>query len=61
MLDTVESDQAIEYKMDIEYELATPIHHKTFGLGIVKDIVDVQKITVLFHDGEKTLVQNLQR
>ncbi len=61
LLDGVDSDAAIEYKMDKEYELETAIHHKIFGLGVVKSIIDSRKIEVLFHDGEKILVQNLQR
>lgn len=59
LLDQTESDAAIEYKMDIDYEIATAIHHKTFGLGVVKNIIDSRKIEVLFHDGGKILVQNL--
>jgi len=61
MLDGVESGAAIEYQMEKEYEPETAIHHEIFGLGIVKNIIDSRKIEVLFHDGEKILVQNLQR
>lgn len=60
LLDDIDSKIAIEYKMDKEYELETAIHHKNFGLGVVKNIIDSRKIEVLFHDGEKILVQNLQ-
>ena len=58
MLDDTASDSAIDYKMDINYELATAINHKTFGLGVVKSIIDSRKIEVLFHDGQRILVQN---
>lgn len=61
MLDDVEANSAIEYEMAGIYELETAIHHKTFGLGVVKNIIDDQKIEVLFHDGQKILVQNFQR
>ncbi|MFZ5518861.1 MAG: hypothetical protein ACOY90_19680 [Candidatus Zhuqueibacterota bacterium] len=60
LLDSTASEQAISYSMDKVYEVATAIHHKTFGLGVVKNIIDVQKIEVLFHDGAKILVQNYQ-
>ncbi len=60
LLDNTDSDAAIEYKMDKDYELATAIHHKNFGLGVVKNIIDSRKIEVLFHDGAKILVQNMQ-
>ena len=59
LLEGFDSDDAIEYKMDKDYELETAIHHETFGLGVVKNIIDSRKIGVLFHDGEKILVQNL--
>ena len=59
LLEGFESGDAIEYKMEKDYELETAIHHETFGLGVVKNIIDSRKIGVLFHDGEKVLVQNL--
>lgn len=61
MLDDISSENAIEYEMDRVYELETAIYHRTFGLGVVKNIIDNQKIEVLFHDGQKILVQNFQR
>jgi hypothetical protein len=61
LLEGLNSNDTIEYKMDKEYELETAIHHETFGIGVVKNIIDSRKIGVLFHDGEKILVQNLQR
>ncbi len=61
ILEDLDSATAIEYKMEKEYELANTIHHEIFGFGVVKNIIDSRKIGVLFHDGEKILVQNLQR
>lgn len=61
ILEDLDSNAAIEYKMEKEYELETAIHHEIFGLGVVKNVIDSRKIEVLFHDGEKILVQNLQR
>jgi len=58
LLDTVEAEKAIEYKMDESYDVETAIHHKTFGLGIVKNVINSRKMAVLFHDGEKILIQN---
>lgn len=59
ILELSDSDSAIEYKMDENYEVETAILHKNFGLGVVKNIIDSRKIEVLFTDGEKVLVQNL--
>lgn len=61
LLDDSDSASAIEYTMERTYELENTIHHKIFGLGVVKNIIDEQKIAVLFHDGQKILVQNLNR
>ena len=59
LLDDTSSDSAVDYKMDINYEVATAINHKIFGVGVVKNILDNRKIEVLFHDGAKLLVQNM--
>ena len=59
LLEGLDSNDAIEYKMDKDYELENAIHHEIFGIGVVKNIIDSRKIGVLFHDGEKILVQNL--
>jgi len=61
LLEDIDANLAIEYQMDKVYEMSNTIHHKTFGLGVVKNIIDNQKIEVLFHDGQKLLVQNLHR
>ncbi len=61
ILEDLDAAAAVEYKMEKEYELQTTIHHEIFGFGVVKNIIDSRKIGVLFHDGEKILVQNLQR
>ncbi len=58
LLDSTEIEAAVEYKMQDSYEIETAINHKTFGLGVVKNIIDSRKIEVLFHDGQKILVQN---
>jgi hypothetical protein len=61
LLDDTQSESAIDYVMETNYEVATAINHSTFGLGVVKNIIDSRKIEVLFHDGAKILVQNLIR
>lgn len=61
ILEDLDSNIAVEYSMDKTYQPETPIHHETFGFGVVKNIIDSRKIEVLFHDGEKILVQNLHR
>lgn len=61
ILEDLDSTHAIEYSMEKAYQPETPIHHEIFGFGVVKNIIDSRKIEVLFHDGEKILVQNLQR
>jgi len=58
ILDDSDVAAAVTYEMGKTYDVETTIHHKTFGLGVVKNILDSQKIEVLFVDGEKILVQN---
>ena len=59
LLEAAVIEDAVAYKMSNTYEADEAIHHKKFGLGIVKNILDDQKITVLFEDGERVLVQNI--
>jgi hypothetical protein len=59
LLETANIESAVLYKMSSTYEVDEAINHNKFGLGIVKDVIDEQKITVLFEDGERILVQNI--
>ncbi len=59
LLEKSDSQSATEYIMSENYELATAINHKNFGLGVVKNVIDSRKIEVLFGDGARVLVQNL--
>ena len=61
LLEEANIESATIYKLDGSYEIDTAINHKKFGLGVVKNVLDNQKIEVLFEDGEKLLVQNIQR
>ena len=53
-----DADQTIEYSMDGSYTELNVIHHKTFGVGVVKEVLDRTKVEVVFQDGTKKLVQN---
>lgn len=54
----LDPENAIDYQMALNYDVDAKINHKIFGLGIVKNIIDSQKIEVLFRDKERILVQN---
>ncbi|MBN1154001.1 hypothetical protein JXB12_03690 [candidate division KSB1 bacterium] len=58
LLENLDFDEAIEYKMDRNYETNMAIVHKIFGNGIVQSVIDRQKIEVLFQDGPRIMVQN---
>ena len=60
LLSTVDENEAIEYRMTDNYEVTEAIKHKTFGLGIVKNIISNNKIEVVFHDRVRILGQNWQ-
>jgi ribosomal protein L44E len=53
-----DADTPIEYKMDRSYAELSVIEHHTFGIGVVKEILAPTKISVVFQDGMRTLVQN---
>jgi len=58
LLEKTDFNEATEYKMDKNYETNMPIVHKIFGNGIVQNVIDSQKIEVLFQDGPRIMVQN---
>lgn len=59
-LEDFDFNNAIEYKMDKNYEVRTPIHHKVFGNGVVQNVIDNSKMEVLFEDKTRVMVQNYQ-
>lgn len=50
--------KAVFYDMQDNYENVDLIDHKTFGLGIIRNVLSNNKLEVLFKNGVKILVQN---
>jgi len=61
LFDNVDLKTLTEYNMNNNYEVESKINHKIFGVGIVKNVVDNQKIQVIFRDKQRLLVQNYRR
>lgn len=49
------------YSMADSYEFEDVIHHDKFGIGIVTNVINTQKIKVLFEDGYKSMVCNFSK
>lgn len=52
---TMQIDRAQDYNMNGTYRVNSLIIHSVFGLGIVKRLIDPNKMQVLFQDGIKLL------
>ena len=52
---------AKQYSMADSYEFDEVINHVKFGMGIVTNVVNNQKIEVLFKDGYKSMVCNFSK
>jgi protein-arginine kinase activator protein McsA len=46
------------YQMNETYDQNDVIEHNKFGTGVVVTVIDPSKISVVFEEGEKTLIQN---
>ena len=49
---------SIPYKMNGDFAKGDIIEHPTFGRGIVEELIDVNKIKVIFEESEKLLAHN---
>ncbi len=58
MLEQADREKAISYNMNRSYTENDVIEHMKFGVGVVVKIMDTSKITVIFQDGLKNMVQN---
>ncbi len=54
----VEGTDPQPYIMSETYEEQNVIDHSKFGLGVVKEVIDPTKISVVFENGEKVMVHN---
>ena len=54
----VEGTEPQPYSMTEKYEEQNVIDHAKFGLGVVSEVIDPTKISVVFEDGEKVMVHN---
>lgn len=58
VLAKVDAENPAAYTMASSFDANDVIDHSKFGVGVVVDVVDISKVSVVFEEGEKTLVQN---
>ena len=58
LLNKVDSESPLDYAMNERYKEKVVINHAKFGLGVVYEVIDQTKISVVFKEGTKILVQN---
>lgn len=50
-----EAGALIDYGIDKTFNAGDRLDHRKFGPGVVQTVLDAQKVSVLFREGEKTL------
>lgn len=58
LIQSVNEADAVNYTIDGAYNDGMVLNHKSFGLGIIKNILSEKKMEVVFQAGTKILVQN---
>jgi hypothetical protein len=51
-------ENPVEYTMQKSYQVLNVIQHHTFGKGVVREVIGRNKMSVVFQDRERVLVQN---
>lgn len=51
----MDTSRAIDYSMTASYKVKALVKHPVFGLGLVQKVTGLQKMVVLFADGEKVM------
>jgi len=51
----MDSARAADYSMTAAYKVKSLVNHPVFGLGLVQRLSGLQKMVVLFADGEKVM------
>jgi hypothetical protein len=58
LLNKVGQDNPIDYTMSEIYNEKDVLNHGKFGIGVVHEVIDHTKISVVFKEGTKVLIQN---
>jgi hypothetical protein len=58
LVSKMENETPKDYHMTEKYVQNDVIVHSKFGTGVVVSVVDPTKITVVFEEGQKTLIHN---
>lgn len=58
VMEKLEGEVPVSYSLTGNFESGILLEHKKFGIGYIQEVGSETKITVLFKEGVKTLVQN---
>ena len=58
LVELVEDEKVVDYKITGVFSEGDAIQHKKFGLGVITKVVDSTKIEVVFEEEKKLLAQN---
>lgn len=58
LVELVEDEKVVDYKITGIFSEGDAIQHKKFGLGVITKVVDSTKIEVVFEEEKKLLAQN---
>ena len=58
VLSKVDAESPMDYAMSATYEANDVINHTKFGVGVVAEVIDPSKVSVVFEHGIKTMVHN---
>lgn len=58
LLNKVDSESPIDYAMSEIYNEKDVLSHTKFGVGVVHEVIDHTKVSVVFKEGTKVLIQN---
>jgi len=60
LLEQADKDKAVSYSMNSSFTENDIIDHTKFGVGVVVKILDHGKMSVIFQDGVRNMVQNFK-
>lgn len=58
LVEKIDEELIADYDIESDFSEAEAIRHKTFGVGVITKVLDVNKIEVVFEEDKKVLAQN---
>ena len=58
LMEKLDEEELVDYDIKSDFSETDAIRHKTFGVGFITKVLDVNKIEVVFEEEKKVLAQN---